>query len=604
MSFELNPNPGSNMSRYPGLGLICILLIAGFASGCKPKPSAAPPAEPSAPAAYFKTQFQSESQCIVEAIVSDLAEQMYYAAHSRLPDKGDFSVTATEKPGSPLDAPVYELQIRLDPKQGTLIREISVTGPIWSPAVYQSVAENLARRVGLSAHAPEDSEDTALVAKLIDGSAETIEQENQSLSADLESDFGNPVLHEKAALLLGAFMLRDHSRLFFEIGSPLSRMTAHLAMARFLHGPASYGTNGRLAEAMVLALINNSAPAQERLNAFGTNNAPVAALVRALRAFNTGDYRPLDQVENRSHLENVTWFLARATSVSDTLAWTKLSEAQQENIDFVRTANQVGYSVETGHHLLEVSLPLEEQEMDTVYQLSRHEKLTRPKLIEALNELPERCFNIEPGGKARVRVIGWGQWANFLQRHLCHALQQNFHFLNHQWGVPEEAKRYSAAYDQRFSGLRLYPFVRRFNCNTAEAYHQSVDDGFKVTVATPHLVPAACWNQLCYKPSFAPLYKPNPNPHVNEWYNHNPPPGTVYNLGSRLDHPSLISRPDAITWLETLLELAPHDRQIADFIIKNKYNDRPTYEQVTTTYRALLPYTPVRPVPTGPNRWR
>jgi len=52
-----------------------------------------------------------------------------------------------------------------------------------------------------------------------------------------------------------------------------------------------------------------------------------------------------------------------------------------------------------------------------------------------------------------------------------------------------------------------------------------VDDGFKVTVAAPHLVPAECWNYLCYKVNFAPPYNPNPNPHVNEWHNHNPPPG-------------------------------------------------------------------------------
>ena len=62
---------------------------------------------------------------------------------------------------------------------------------------------------------------------------------------------------------------------------------------------------------------------------------------------------------------------------------------------------------------------------------------------------------------------------------------------------------------------RLYPFVRRFNCTDVEAYHKSVDDGFKVTVDTPHLVPAECWNNLCYHVSFAPLYSPNPNPHIN-----------------------------------------------------------------------------------------
>ena len=95
------------------------------------------------------------------------------------------------------------------------------------------MAVALARSVGLSAGAAKKTDDTALLSNLLDGIPETIEQENQTLSAALEKEFANPALHEQAALLLGAFLLREHSGNFFEIRSPLSRMTAHLAMARF-----------------------------------------------------------------------------------------------------------------------------------------------------------------------------------------------------------------------------------------------------------------------------------------------------------------------------------------------------------------------------------
>lgn len=201
------------MSKHPGLTLVCILLAAGFVAGCKPKPSTGPATS----SACLQTPFQNESQFIVEAIVSDLAEQMCYAASHRLPDKKHFWVTATEKPGSPPDAPVYELQIRLDPKQSDLNLELNINGPIWSPAVYQAVAEKLARAVGLSTGSPDKSEDTTRLSKLTDGSPETIEQENRELSAALEQDFSNPKLHEQAAALLGAFALREHSGHFFEI---------------------------------------------------------------------------------------------------------------------------------------------------------------------------------------------------------------------------------------------------------------------------------------------------------------------------------------------------------------------------------------------------
>src|ERR1700722_6096856 len=105
------------------LPVLCASLTAIWATGCKPKPSAAienPSLQTKNSSAYFQTSFQEESQFIVEAVVSDLAEQMYYAAYHRLPDPKSFQVTATEKAGSPQDAPVYELQICVDPKQGVL----------------------------------------------------------------------------------------------------------------------------------------------------------------------------------------------------------------------------------------------------------------------------------------------------------------------------------------------------------------------------------------------------------------------------------------------------------------------------------------------------
>lgn len=568
-------------------GFLGVLIAITLATGCKPK---APTRTTTSPG-YFQTPFQSESQFIVEAIVSDLAEQMYCAATHRLPEKKSFSVTAMEKPGSPPDAPVYELQINLDQKHAGLKLDLNVNGPIWSPGVYREVAAALARAVGLGAGAANKTGGTALLSKLLDGTPETIERENQALSGALEKDFANSALHEQAALLLGAFLLRDHSGNFFEIRSPLSRLTAHLAMARFLGGADASGVNGRLAEAMLLVLVNDKAPALEQLKAIDTRDAAVAAMVRTLQARSTGNFHPLSEVTGRSRVESVAWFYAMADYASTPAAWLKLDDEAKQTIDIVRAANELGYSVEMGHELLRASVPLELQEIRSVYELSHPDKLSRTNVITALNELPERCFSSGSGSEVHVRIIGWGQWAMFLQRHLCHAIQQNFYFMNRKWGVPDEAKEFAAQCDRDFGGLRLYPFVRRFNCTDIEAYHKSVDDGFQVTVATPQLVPAECWNYLCYRVSFAPVYSPNPNPHINEWHSHNPPPGTVYDLHPRLNQPSLVGRPDAVEKFEQLHELAPCDVRIADWLIGKKYNDRPTYDQAMGFYQALLPYS-------------
>jgi len=295
-------------------------------------------------------------------------------------------VTVAEKPGTPLDEPVFELHVRMESKHKELPSELAVNGPIWLPAVYQGVAADLARIVGLAATPAEIADDTGLPAKLLDSEAATIEKADLSLSAALEKDFGNAALHEQAALLLGAFLLRDHSGDFFEIRTPLSRMTAHLTMAHYLN--AGGGMNGRMAEAILLTLIGDQASALAQLDGVGTN-AAVLPLVRILRARNTGDYRPLDQLDSLSPAECVAWFATRSSYVSIERSWTKLSESQQQTIDFVRAANEQAYSVEVGHQLLAAALPLELREIGTVYKLTRGEELSQQKLVAALNELPE-----------------------------------------------------------------------------------------------------------------------------------------------------------------------------------------------------------------------
>lgn len=590
---SIEPAAPVNQTRFAGLNHFrllagCLLLAAGLLTGCKPKAPDQPPARQGNAVNYFQTPFQSECQFIVQAIVSDLAEQMYYAANHRLPDKKSFSVIVTEKPGSPQDAPVYALRFTLGTNQVNC--DVAINGPIWSPQVYQDVAAQLARAVALKPGDAGTKADATLLAKLTDGTPETIERENQRLSAALEKDFSNPELQEQAAALLGAFLMRDHAGYFLEIRSPLSRLTAHLTLARFLRGSEPAGLNGQMAEAMMLTLVGAQAPALERLNGVSTNNASVLPWVRALRTRNTGDYRLLDQQNGLSRIESVEWYSAWAGYVLPALAWTKLNDEQKQTIDFVRTANDVGYSVEIGHQLLAVSIPLELREIQSVYSLSHPEKLTKNNLVTVLNELPEGCFT-SSAGAPHVRIIGWGQWANFLQRHLCHAIQENFDFMNKYWGVPDDARQFAAQCEQSFDGLRLYPFVRRFTCTDVAAYHKAVDDGFKVTVATPQLVPAECWNYLCYKVKFARKYDPNPNPHVNEWHSHNPPPGTVYDLHPRLNHPSLTDRADAVARFEQLHEIAPYDCRLGRFLVEHKYKDQPSYEQAVALFRAELPYS-------------
>ena len=180
----------------------------------------------------------------------------------------------------------------------------------------------------------------------------------------------------------------------------------------------------------------------------------------------------------------------------------------------------------------------------------------------------------------------------FLQRHICNAMQENFQFMNEHWGVPDQAKEFAQQCDSLFYNLRLYPFVRRYNCTDSASYHKSIDDGFVVTVKSPHLVSPQIWNWLCYKGPHQEYYHPNPNPHVNEWHKHNPPPGTAYHPHPRMDHPSLTRRSDTVQQLEKLHQIAPYDTRICAELEALKYKGQATASQVEELYRPVLEFDP------------
>ncbi len=343
---------------------------------------------------------------------------------------------------------------------------------------------------------------------------------------------------------------------------------------------------------MLETLMNNQVSALEKVARLESSDAPSAAWARVLQARNTGDYRRLDELQSPTQLERIAWFDAFGRSVDVDLAWNKLDEQWIRQVpDFCRIANTIECSVGTGHALLNLSVPLELQEIGAIYEMASGHKLKRKQLVPQLNQTPERCFSKGANHQIQVRVIGWGQWAMFLQRQLCHAFRQDFNFLERMWGVPDKAREFSAECDQAFSGLRLYPFVRRFNATNAKSYRKSVDDAFPVTVATPQLVSPGIWNYLCYTVSFAPLYQPNPNPHINEWHKHNPPPGTAYFPLPRMNHPSLVKRPDTIAQLEKLHASAPYDADISFNLTRLKYKDHATYEQLLEIDRPVLDYS-------------
>lgn len=551
-----------------------------------------PPSNPSAVSPgpnYFKTHFQDESQFIVETILTDLTEMASYSRSNQLPP--GLTVTTSERSDSQFRKPHYDVTIA----SGTnllLQGQLLVDQPIWSPELYTKLIRLLIGDAKPRYNAY-DANDLSVLLTLADLKPATIETENRRISSLLATNFSDPTLHEMAAVVLGAFALRDFSGDFYDVRLPLCRMTAHLALAQALSGNAP-GINGRVAVVMLDTLMNNQTNALEKLKAL-EGEPQLKPWVSALRVRNTYDYRELQNHDNLTRLEWTAFFLAVSRCINADAAWKQLpDELVKSSSDFTRIANGGDYSVSLGHELLEASLVPEFAEIGWIQSQASEADPSMDELIAFLNLAPERCFTTPTN---QVRIIGPGQWGFFLQRHLCHALQHNFDFLQRKWGVPDAAREFAAETGQKYGSLRLYPFVQRFNCVNEKEYHEAVDKGQPVTISTPHLVSPQIWNYLSSPPKFSTRYWPVSHPHVNEWYKHNPPPGTAYDPKPRRYHPSLVDRPDAVQTLLELREMAPCDEFIAQELLRRKYQGQETYAQAEEIYRPLLEYS------AGPN-WR
>jgi len=268
-------------------------------------------------------------------------------------------------------------------------------------------------------------------------------------------------------------------------------------------------------------------------------------------------------------LERREAFEAQIVGIEAPVAARALPEDDElrELTDWTRLLNSHHPSVGLGNEILERSIRGEIDEACQVYRLATGSELEKDQFVDRLNIEPEPCVIEGLDNPGPVRVIGWGHWANFLQRHLCHAIKSDFAFMQWSWGVSEDARKYRDQVDDQFDELRLYPFVRRQNATEEPYYRKAQDAEMAVVHHRPHLVPAAVWNEISYKVSFAALYYPPPHPYVNEWHRINPLPGTAYDFYSRSFHPSMTNRKDVVALMSHLHELAPYNNFVTHYYL-------------------------------------
>jgi len=545
---------------------------------------------------YFNTHFQDECQFIVETICADLAGMFYFTKNQLLAPEAIIAEAEEVLDAAP-ENPRYQLLIKFPGKVTSLRIELAIDQPIWDPRPYDSVVSGLAQKFAIPRNtqtnrAASSAGSTKLIEALLELNGATLERLNQQISEALTRNFLDRELHEQAAMLLGAFALREASGHYTDTRLALCRITAHLAFARGLDRTASAGLAGRLADVVLYTLMNNQRDVLQRCDDLAKSDPQLAPWIRALRTLATGDYRPLREITPLSHLERIAFSSAGATLNGAGIHFRDLTTWEfQSDLGAIRLFAEHHYSGTAGYVLFQ-QMNLELKEIAEVTQLARKEKFDEKNLGSLLQANPEGCVSFSSPTQAIVRVISWGHWSLYFQRHLCHAVPHSYEFLKSQPGFAKDAEEWLARYRTLLKGLKLAPLMELFLARDEPSYQKAIDDGIAFTVTAPHLVSPELWVDISHQSGVFPLYRPVANDHMNEWHRHDPPPGTVHAMRGRSYHLSVRGgTKNSTERLEELNRMAPYDRYIATTILRLKSRSGSHFNELSVFLEPLLDYS-------------
>ena len=413
----------------------------------------------------------------------------------------------------------------------------------WEPDAFLVMAR---AAFGDAAKVSIDNDIVEIYPALIAMDVPTLIESSKTVSSLLAANMHNAHAHESAALVLGAFALREAADWFTDVRWSLNRMTAHLAVAKALRQGDQRSPDGALANVILLSLANHQARALAELGklGIGTPPEPLNAWIRALHIRITQDWRALPQPAATSRLEKLEYFRARRATVRRERAMPVLEQlAEPVAVDFARIAQDSGVNVEDSHELITPALELELEEAARAYQ--RLNGRPMPELLpEALNHRAPRLINAEP------RVLPWGAWAEFYQRHIAMNMSMVDSFVRHGLDDHDRADEWKRSFEARLGELTMFPVgTLRWTKGSegTEADMKYLREIISLTAKAPELVPVRAWQFAEMGSRYEPV--PKLMPVGEDWFKR-PTPQVPFEAGVRRG---------AAEDVESLLSTAPHD---------------------------------------------
>ena len=334
-------------------------------------------------------------------------------------------------------------------------------------------------------------------AGLADLTAASVVRASAAVDAALRQNLRSARAHESAALVLAAFGLREAVGYLSDLSDVrwvLNRMTAHLAVADALRAPDRLpGIDGQFARVAFLALSNRAASGLRALDQVDDRPADPRHMAwkRALRLRLTDDWRITPVPAKALRIEKLEYFRARRKALNSVRAGEELSQmAEPVAIDFARIVQSFRHGVEDGTDIVEPSLGGELLELSEVYRLVERRDLD-PTLPDAIvNARPGRLMS---GGTPRV--IPWGAWAQFFQRHAGMYVGQIDDHYRRALGLPERADQLKPRLDALLGHLTLFPLAssKRTKGRGTEADLTHIRRAIELSVRAPELISYGKW---------------------------------------------------------------------------------------------------------------
>jgi tetratricopeptide (TPR) repeat protein len=371
-------------------------------------------------------------------------------------------------------------------------------------------------------------------------------------SAALSSNMRDPRAHEAAALVVGAFALRDAADRFTDVRWALNRMTAHLAAARALRRGAAAGPDGAIASVIHATLSNQQARASTELAALGagTPPEPLNAWIRALRMRIEQDWRVLPDPPGATRLEKLEYFRARRAAVRRRRAVVDLAAVNESMAaDFSRLAQDQGVGLEDGYEFVLPAVELELNEARQAYQLV-HGRPMPASLAEALNHRAPGLIESKPV------VLPWGAWAEFFQRHLAMNVGMVDSFYRYYRGDTEGSDASKAALDAQLGELTLFPVGtarRTKGPGAAEADLAYLPRVVALAQTAPELIAASAWTFFELGSRYEPVARSMPP--MKDWFT-TPTAAVPFESGMRM---TVGAGPSQKADAEALISVAPTD---------------------------------------------